>query len=109
MPHRFRLASGGLTGFTGLWSVWTATEKTKFITCCIITTTANDVMRPYHDRMPAVLAPDDYATWLDADAPTTELHSLLKPYPSELMDVSEANPLMNNPKNDGPELLEPAA
>lgn len=81
----------------------------KLITCCVLTTAANELVRPFHDRMPAILAPGDYAKWFDADTPLADLHALLKPYPAELMAVSEANPLVNSPKNEGPELLTPAA
>jgi putative SOS response-associated peptidase YedK len=59
--------------------------------------------------MPAILSPDDYATWFDTEAPLNDVHALLKPYPAELMAVSEANPLANSPKNEGPQLLDPAA
>lgn len=109
VPHRFRLTSGGVMGFAGLWSVWTTPEEKKLITCCVITTAANELVRPFHDRMPAILAPDDYAKWFDADTELKELHALLKPYPAELMQVSEASPLVNSPKNEGPQLLDPAA
>lgn len=63
----------------------------------------------HHDRMPATLSPDDYAKWFDAETELTNLHALLKPYPAELMAVSEASPLVNSPKNEGPQLLDPAA
>jgi putative SOS response-associated peptidase YedK len=59
--------------------------------------------------MPAILAPDDYAKWFDAKTDLRELHALLKPYPAELMAVSEANVLVNSPKNEGAQLLDPAA
>ena len=109
VPHRFRLASGGLMGFAGLWSKWKVEGQPALFTCCVITTAANDVVKPFHDRMPAMLAPSDYATWFDHETPLADLHALLKPYPAELMDVSAASALVNSPKNEGPQLLEPAA
>jgi putative SOS response-associated peptidase YedK len=110
VPHRFRLASGAVMGFAGLWSVWNGGEGTKrLFTCCVITTAANELVKPFHDRMPAILAPDEYETWFDNDTPLKELHALLKPYPEELMEVSAASPLVNNPKNEGPRLLDPGA
>jgi putative SOS response-associated peptidase YedK len=77
--------------------------------CCIITTAASALVASLHDRMPAILTPDDYAKWFDHDVPLKEAHALLKPYPAELMAVSEANARVNSPKNEGPELLDPAA
>jgi putative SOS response-associated peptidase YedK len=59
--------------------------------------------------MPAILAPADYATWFDHSAPLKEVHALLRPYPADLMAVREASALVNAPKNEGPELLDPAA
>ncbi|QJX00284.1 hypothetical protein FTUN_7909 [Frigoriglobus tundricola] len=108
-PHRFRLKGGGVMGFAGLWSKWKVDDKPAPFTCCLITTTANDVVRPFHDRTPAILAPDDYAAWLEAGTKPKAAHALLQPHPSELMEEAEANPLVNSPKNEGPHLLDPAA
>jgi putative SOS response-associated peptidase YedK len=97
-------------GFAGLLSSWTGGgARTALFTCCIITTAANELVAPFHDRMPAILHPDDYAKWFDHDTPLDELHSLLKPYPAELMVDSAANVLVNIAKNEGPQLLDPAA
>jgi putative SOS response-associated peptidase YedK len=56
-----------------------------------------------------LLPPENYALWLNHSAPLKEAHALLKPYPAELMAVSEASALVNSPKNEGPQLLDPAA
>ena len=109
IPHWFHLASGGVMGFAGLWEMWTGEDGKRLFTCCVITTGANELVRSYHDRMPAILAPSDYATWFDHDAPLADTHALLKPYPAELMEVSAASALVNSPKNEGPHLLDPAA
>lgn len=107
-PYHFRLKGSGVMGFAALWSVWRG-DGTKLLTTCLITTAANDVVRPLHDRMPVILSPDDYDVWLDNGTPLPELKKLLRPYSPELMEVVEANPLVNSPKNEGPALLEPAA
>jgi putative SOS response-associated peptidase YedK len=57
----------------------------------------------------AILAPADCSTWLDYGLPLKEVPALLKPYPAELMAVSEANARVNSPNNEGPRLLHPAA
>ena len=77
--------------------------------CGCIATPANALVAPFHDRMPAILSPTDYATWFDTEAPLTDVHAMLKPYPAELMAVSEANVLVNSPKNEGTQLLVPVA
>jgi putative SOS response-associated peptidase YedK len=109
VPMHFRLASGGVMGFAGLWDKWTDESGKKLFTCCVITTPANAVVAPYHDRMPAILAPEDYAAWLDHAAPLKDAHALLRPFPAERMVVGPANPLVNSPKNEGADLLDPAA
>jgi putative SOS response-associated peptidase YedK len=78
-------------------------------TCTIVTTEANELAAQYHDRMPVILHPADYARWLDPAAAPDRLAPLLAPYPAELMDVAKANPLVNSPRNQGPELLVPAS
>jgi putative SOS response-associated peptidase YedK len=109
VPHRFRLASGGVMGFAGLWSKWEVEGQRPLFSCCIITTAANELVAPFHDRMPAILHPDDYAKWFDHETTLKELHAILKPYPANLMVESAANTLVNSAKNEGPRLLEPAA
>jgi putative SOS response-associated peptidase YedK len=78
-------------------------------TCCLVPTTPNEVVKPFHDRMPAILTPEEYTKWFDHDDALAEVQALLKPLPTELMTVSEANVLANSPRNEGPQLLEPAA
>jgi putative SOS response-associated peptidase YedK len=103
-PHRFTLATGEPFAFAGLWDVWGEGAE-KLVTCCLITTAANDLVRPYHDRMPVIVPPEGYAAWLDPGTPQEGLTALLKPYPAEAMRVAEASPAVNSPRNDGPECL----
>jgi putative SOS response-associated peptidase YedK len=106
-PRRFTLQSGEPFAFAGLWDLWIG-EKQKLVTCCMITTAANELVRPVHDRMPVIVPPENYAEWLDPETPEARLLSLLKPYPADAMRVSEASAAVNSPKNDGPECLDAA-
>src|SRR5262249_35844488 len=90
--------------FAGLWEVWAAATP-KLLTCCLITTTANDLVRPVHDRMPVILPRESYGEWLDPQTPEARLVSLLKPYPADVMTLTEVGPAVNSPQNDGPECL----
>ncbi len=76
--------------------------------CAILTTEANDLVRPIHDRMPVILPPEAYATWL---APTMEdsrqLAPLLVPYPSEPMEAYAVGAIVNSPANDVPQCIVP--
>ena len=71
VPHRFRLKSGEVMWPSpGCGSEWSGPKRGReLITCCVITTAANELVKPFHDRMPAILAPDDYETWFDARRP----------------------------------------
>jgi putative SOS response-associated peptidase YedK len=73
--------------------------------CTILTTTANDLMRPFHDRMPVILAQADYGTWLDSQTPVEALQALLRPYPAEGMVAVPVGSYVSNPRHEGPHCL----
>ena len=74
--------------------------------CAILTTEANEVLRPVHDRMPVILHPDDYELWLGAEErEQTLLMELLRPYPAEEMTSHPVSTLVNSPGNTGAELI----
>ena len=93
--------------FAGLWEVWRDPDGEPWRTCAIITTEANDLMAPIHDRMPVVLSPGDWSAWLDPERSGEKVTGLLVPAPSEWFDVYPVSTLVNKVSNDGPELLEP--
>jgi len=108
-PYHIRMRDGALFAFAGLWEVWEGLEG-YLETCAILTTEANHVVRPLHNRMPVILPPADYALWLDTSmSDTKKLHALLHPYPSEEMVAIPVSTRVNNPTNEGPALLEPIA
>jgi putative SOS response-associated peptidase YedK len=75
--------------------------------CSIITTEANAMMRPIHDRMPVILAPELEAAWLDEDAEEGDLTALLKPPPDDFLTSRVVSDLVNSVREDGPRLIEP--
>jgi putative SOS response-associated peptidase YedK len=94
--------------FAGLWESWTAPDGEEIKSCTIITTEANELLKPIHDRMPVILAKDAEAIWLDPTIQEPErLLSLLKPYPSVEMEVYPVSPKVNSPANDGPGCIQP--
>jgi putative SOS response-associated peptidase YedK len=108
-PHYFRLRDGKPFAFAGLWERW---EKggSPVESCTILTTEANDVLRPVHERMPVILGPKDYDHWLDPSPQKPELlQALLRPYPPGEMTGFPVSPLVNNPRNNSPRCVEPAA
>ncbi len=105
-PFHFRLRGGRLFAFAGLWERWRSPDGVMLESCTIITTAANELVRPVHDRMPVILDPSRYADWLDVR--TTDaglLLPLLAPWPAGEMTAVPANPFVNNARNEGPACL----
>jgi putative SOS response-associated peptidase YedK len=77
-------------------------------TCTILTTAANAVLAPIHDRMPLILPPAEYARWLDpALLDTDSLASLLVPFPPEEMLALPVSPRVNTPTVDDEKCIAP--
>jgi putative SOS response-associated peptidase YedK len=94
--------------FAGLWEHWTPTEGEPIESCTIITTEPNDLMVPIHNRMPVILPPTTYDQWLDPSfQDTATLKTLLRPYPSDELTAYPVSTLVNNPRHDAPQVLEP--
>jgi len=85
---RIGLKEEPLFALAGLWEWWKDPATQQGVeTYTIVTTRANDLLAPIHDRMPVVIAERDYDRWLDADDPATDL---LAPFADEALQVSEA-------------------
>jgi putative SOS response-associated peptidase YedK len=108
-PFFIRPRDEELFSFAGLWERWHDPEGEPVETCTILTTTANEVMQPIHDRMPLILGPSAEEQWLDPRSSTDALCSLLVPSSSEGMEARPVGLWVNNPKNDGPKCLEPVS
>ena len=104
-PFYFRLQDGQPFAFAGLWERWQSPEGTVE-SCTIITTAANELMHPIHDRMPVILDTKDYDLWLDPTVQKPEtLQQLLQPYCSEAMTTYPVSTQVNNPANNSPEFI----
>ena len=106
-PWFIRLKSRELLAFAGLWEHWKTPDGTPLETATIITTDANELVRPVHDRMPVILQPDDWAAWLDAQTKAEDLKALLKPLPEDLMVRYRVSKRMSNARNEGEECMAP--
>jgi putative SOS response-associated peptidase YedK len=106
-PVYVRLRSGTPFGFAGLYSDWKAPDGETVRTSTIITTEANGLLAPIHDRMPVIIPPDQYGLWLDpAVQEKDRLLPILKPYPDKELELYEVTTAVNSPKNDSPENIE---
>jgi len=104
-PYFFRMKDERPFGFAGLWERWEG-EGEVINSCTILTTEANEVLRPVHDRMPVILHPEDYELWLDADARKIELvKEMLRPYPAEEMMGYPVGTSVNSPRSQGEKLI----
>ena len=108
-PFYFYLREKEVFGFAGLWEEWVDKRTGDVLeTCTIITTAANDVLKPVHDRMPVILKAADYDQWLDSKENNTErLQKLLAPYPADEMSSHAVGTGVNIPESDSAELIEP--
>lgn len=111
VPYLIRRRDGEPLAFAGLWELWNdphQPDAPPLRTCVIITTEANDLLAPIHDRMPVVLAPDSWDRWLDpANDDLAVIQGLLVPAPPADFEVFPVSTLVNNVANEGPELNEP--
>ncbi len=107
IPYLFRLASGKPFAFAGLWDTWRSPEGETISSCTIITTTANEHLSRFHERMPVILDQDNLWKWLKPEATIPEVTSLLIPYPSDQMASHPVSPKVNSPAFDTPECILP--
>ncbi len=106
-PFHFRLADGRPFAFAGLWEQWDKGEQ-PVESCTVLTTAANDVVRPVHECMPVILRPGDFSAWLDPLGSPAGLQALLRPYPAGEMEGRAVSRRVNDPRHEGPNCLVPA-
>ena len=97
--------------FAGLWEAWhggPGKSEEPLETCTIVTTTANDLMSPLHDRMPVILNQVDYGLWLDSEvSDRAKLEPLIAPYEGDEFVATPVSTFVNNVRNQGPECVVP--
>ncbi|MEX1106258.1 MAG: SOS response-associated peptidase [Ilumatobacteraceae bacterium] len=111
-PYFIRRRDGEPLAAAGLWSAWHDPahpgDDGWLHSCTIITTEANHLMAPLHDRMPVFLHAADWHEWLDPTMhDTLELQRLLRPAPDDLLELIPVSTAVNNVRNRGCELIEP--
>ncbi|HLO86843.1 MAG TPA: SOS response-associated peptidase [Nostocaceae cyanobacterium] len=109
-PFYFHLRDGQPFAFAGLWERWRNPDKEDIDSCTILTTGANELMQPIHDRMPVILHPEDYNLWLDPQVQTPELlQPLLQPYPTAAMTAYPVSTWVNNARHDDSKCIVPVS
>ncbi|MGE3803253.1 MAG: SOS response-associated peptidase [Gemmataceae bacterium] len=105
-PFFIHLKSDDPFAFAGLWEHWTAADGEIVESCSILTTEANEVMQPLHDRMPVILPPAEYEAWLNPAAKPPALQELLRPYSKNDLTAHPVSTLVNNARNENPRCVE---
>jgi putative SOS response-associated peptidase YedK len=107
-PFAVRRTDGEPLALAGLWSIWRNPDTAaRLYTCSILTTDPNELVARIHNRMPVVLDPADWDSWLNEATPPAELRSLLRPAPAQSLDAYAVSPAVNNVRSEGAELLAP--
>ncbi len=108
IPVYIHLKSGRPFGFAGLYNTWTSPAGEQINTCTIITTKANELIEPFHNRMPTIIPKDERSLWLGPDIHDEKmLFSLLKPFASDKMKAHDVSTLVNSPSNNSPDNIKP--
>ncbi len=115
-PMYMSRVDGEPLAFAGLWEIWRDPNHTdadgepmELFSCTIITGEPNEKVAEVHDRMPVMLPPDAWDTWLDRDNQDTDaLQGLLVPAPAQLITLHPVSTEVNNVRNNGPHLVEEA-
>ena len=107
-PFAIRRRTGEALAFAGVWAIWRNRETAeRLYSLAIVTGPPNGLVATVHDRMPIVLDPGDWDTWLDEGAKLAELRPLLRPYPAGELLLYPVSPAVNNVRSSGAELLLP--
>jgi len=107
-PFYIQVGGGQPFAFAGLWEHWEDPQGEMVESAAIVTTDANDTMRPIHNRMPVILAPKDYDIWLDLTIKDAKLlEPLLRPYPSDAMIATPVSTYVNNPRHNDERCVAP--
>lgn len=110
-PHYITTPDGAPFAIAGLWEYWEGADGSALESCTLLTTSANALMQPLHDRMPVIVAPEDYAQWLGSGRDETpqyldQLQHLFRPYADDGLVAYPVSTYVNNARNEGADCVE---
>ena len=107
IPHYIKMQKGGVFAFAGIWDRWEG-DGVTLDSCSIIVMPANEVMKPLHERMPAIIAPTHYDLWLDRRSiEKDEIMGFINSAPSSSLKFYPISPWVNSPQHDDERCIRP--
>jgi putative SOS response-associated peptidase YedK len=104
-PYAIAMKSEEPFALAGIWENWKRPRSDAWVrTFAIITTNSNELVSAIHDRMPVIIAPEDYTRWLSTLEP--DPRDLLVPYPAQVMTMWPISTRVNKPENDDASILD---
>jgi putative SOS response-associated peptidase YedK len=108
-PYNFCRRDGEVFALAGLWEHWQRADGSVLESCLVITVPADYRMESYQQRMPAIVEPTDYDTWLSVESPAPHLHDVLLRASMAGMEIYPVSTRVNAPIHDEPDCLDPLA
>ncbi len=103
-PYHIHQPDHALFAFAGVWEHWENSQETVY-SCTVITTAANAKIAPVHDRMPVIIAADDYDLWLNKKATDVEITDFLAADAYQSMQINPISTRVNNPLHNDEDCL----
>ena len=107
IPYRFTLKDGSPFALAGIWEINQDDRGEKIKTFAIITTSANKIIEPIHNRMPVILRRESESSWLSEQLSLPKIYDILEPYSSKDMKYYEVSTIVNSAKLDSSEVINP--
>ncbi len=108
IPYRIKMKEQEIFCVAGMWEKWSSPEGEEIHTFTMITQPPNEMMEEIHNRMPAILYPEQEKLWLESDVPVEDLYNLITPPDSADMIAYEVSSRVGNVRNNDAQLIEPA-
>jgi putative SOS response-associated peptidase YedK len=105
-PFRFRRPDRKPFAFAGLWERWPRPGQVPLESCTIITTSANEVSKPFHERMPVIVPTEKFSRWLSQETKPDGLSRLIAPISDDFLTVEPVSDVVNSPNVDDPRCIE---
>jgi putative SOS response-associated peptidase YedK len=106
-PFMIRPVGGGVMAFAGIWEHWMDAEGSEVQSAAILTTAANDTLKPIHHRMPVILEPENFTNWLECPETEAELlKPMLAPAANDMLEAVPISTRVNKVANDTPDIQE---